>query len=857
MTRAPTYDEVVTPRWLTLVPRVAGALAAMVGATALIGWITGSEPLREFVPGLTSTRANTALCVALLGCALWQLGSPVRRLWPDRLARTAAAAAGVLALVTLCEYVAGTDIGIDELVFEDPAEVAFPGRISPQTATAIVLLAVPLLLPRARFVEAKQASAVAAAVIAIAALLGYAFSVAGSFGIADLSAMGVPGVVAVLSVATGILLLEPTRGVVGLFLKRTAGGGVARVLVPAALVIPVVLGLGLFVPETRGLISDGVAASLFVVSSMVAGATFVLLAARLLHKLDVEARATEARVAAEREELAARERAAVAVEAARLAAERATARIAFLQEATAALSQAASRDEVARAVLERAVPALGATTGAIGLGDMTGAPLLVIDDGCEQSAPEGFRQSLAATLAASPRTPIFVESEADARERFPELAPKLQAIGEAVALVPLTSGESTIGVLALGFADTRGFTHEDRALAVTLAGLCAQALERARLYEEERRVSLSLQHSLLGDIPRSVAGTDVTARYRPGVHELEVGGDWYQVIPLADGRLAFSVGDVVGRGLEAAAAMGQLRSAIAALTAVSSKPAEVLEALDRLATQVEGAQLATVVYGVLDPSSGELAYGCAGHLPPLVVLPEGRTWFLEEGRTTPLGVSQESLPVGARTTLPPEARLLLYTDGLVERRSSSLEAGLARLAEAAATACTDDPDALCDRILTTLLDDQSRRDDIALLCIARLPDCALARRAPAAPESLASLRRELGTTLRDLGIAADVGRDLVLASGEALANAVEHSASDDGPGEVLLQLDLPGAGELRVKVRDFGTWREGDAASDRGRGIALMRALADRVDIERRPTGTAVVLHKSVEVTHPLSTSRE
>ena len=239
-------------------------------------------------------------------------------------------------------------------------------------------------------------------------------------------------------------------------------------------------------------------------------------------------------------------------------------------------------------------------------------------------------------------------------------------------------------------------------------------------------------------------GTDVTARYRPGVHELEVGGDWYQVIPLADGRLAFSVGDVVGRGLEAAAAMGQLRSAIAALTAVSSKPAEVLEALDRLATQVEGAQLATVVYAVLDPSSGELAYGCAGHLPPLVVLPEGRTWFLEEGRTTPLGVSQESLPVGARTTLPPEARLLLYTDGLVERRSSSLDAGLARLAEAAAAACADDPDALCDRILATLLDDQSRRDDIALLCVARLPDCALARRAPAVPESLASLRRELG-----------------------------------------------------------------------------------------------------------------
>ncbi len=153
--------------------------------------------------------------------------------------------------------------------------------------------------------------------------------------------------------------------------------------------------------------------------------------------------------------------------------------------------------------------------------------------------------------------------------------------------------------------------------------------------------------------------------------------------------------------------MGQLRSAIAALTAVSSKPAEVLEALDRLATQIEGAQLATVVYAVLNLSSGELAYGCAGHLPPLVVLPEGRTWFLEEGRTTPLGVSQESLPVGARTTLPPEARLLLYTDGLVERRSSSLDAGLARLAEAAAAACTDDPDAVCDRILATLLDDKA------------------------------------------------------------------------------------------------------------------------------------------------------
>jgi PAS domain S-box-containing protein len=219
----------------------------------------------------------------------------------------------------------------------------------------------------------------------------------------------------------------------------------------------------------------------------------------------------------------------------------------------------------------------------------------------------------------------------------------------------------------------------------------------------------------------------------------QVGGDWYDVLALPDRRVALVVGDVVGRGLSAATTMGQLRSALAALSLSADSPAVVLDGLERFARQVDGARMATVAYAVLDPAGGEVRCACAGHPPPLVLLPDGTTLYLEGGRS-PLLCALPPGAAGARTEgtyrLPPGARLVLFSDGLVERRCESLDEGLDRLAARAVAAPGGDD--WCDRLVELMLDGAGD-DDIALLGLTYAP--VLRRRLPARAERLAGLRR--------------------------------------------------------------------------------------------------------------------
>ena len=308
-----------------------------------------------------------------------------------------------------------------------------------------------------------------------------------------------------------------------------------------------------------------------------------------------------------------------------------------------------------------------------------------------------------------------------------------------------------------------------------------------------------------------------------------------------DGRVALVVGDVVGHGLRAAASMGQLRNAFRAYGMVEASPAEVVARINRLVMSGVEQVMATVLYLVLDRETGEVAFSAAGHPPPLVISPEG-TRFLDGGRSVPIGAADPAVFREATAVLPPGSTLLLYTDGLVERRDTPLQERLDQLA-AAAGAPDEDLPGLCDRLLATLLGEGEPGDDVALLAVRPLP-LALAQinlTLPAEPGSLARLRRRLTRFLHATG-ASDLERyEITLTICEAAGNAIEHAY---GPGDASFDVEVAfDAGELTASVRDAGRWRE-KRGEERGRGLTIIEDLMDEVTVERDDEGTLIRMRR-------------
>lgn len=242
------------------------------------------------------------------------------------------------------------------------------------------------------------------------------------------------------------------------------------------------------------------------------------------------------------------------------------------------------------------------------------------------------------------------------------------------------------------------------------------AEENAELYERERSVARTLQASLLaGDPPRDPRFS-VAAHYSPAIDTLDVGGDWHDAIRLDDDWIAIVVGDVVGRGLDAAATMGQLRSAIRALAGIRLAPVRLLDHLDTFVEQVHSAWLATLVYADVDLAQGHLRYACAGHLPPLLLQPGEAPCLLWEGRSTPLGARQGGgVRVDGELTLQRGARLLLFSDGLVERRDRSLDEGLGQLVEEVTALRAAPLTELVEEVTAAMTVDGPGDDDVCLL----------------------------------------------------------------------------------------------------------------------------------------------
>jgi PAS domain S-box-containing protein len=391
-------------------------------------------------------------------------------------------------------------------------------------------------------------------------------------------------------------------------------------------------------------------------------------------------------------------------------------------------------------------------------------------------------------------------------------------------------------VLWLDLDERRPFTDQDELLLSLLAGHLAQGLSRAHQIDQQRETALALQRAILG--PASLpAGFAV--RYEPAARPLEVGGDWYDTVSLPDGRIGIVVGDCVGRGLAAAAVMGQLRSACRALLLQETGPGRTLTALDHFAAGLPGAVCTTVFCGVLNPDTGDLTYSSAGHPPAILAHPDGVTRLLEEGRSTPLAVRQGTERPEGRCTLPPRATLLMYTDGLVERRRQPLTAGI----DLAAATVQDGRAAALDDLATHLMDRlapaEGYEDDVALL-LYRHP-APLELTFPAESAQLAPVRTALRGWLDQCGLPPDTIQSVLVAAGEACANAMEHGYRDTAPDTVRLRVETL-ANDLHLTVTDSGRWKtpRPEANRHRGRGVTLMRAMMHHVTIEPGPAGTTV-----------------
>ena len=404
---------------------------------------------------------------------------------------------------------------------------------------------------------------------------------------------------------------------------------------------------------------------------------------------------------------------------------------------------------------------------------------------------------------------------------------------------PLVARGRVLGVAGFTRApSSRPFDELDRALAEQLAARAATAVDNARLYARERSTALTLQRSLLPhDSPR-LTGVEVASRYLPGSVATEVGGDWYDVIPLSCGRVALVVGDVMGRGLRAAASMGQLRTAVRTLAVLDLTPDDVIAQLDHVAGNFDGVQLATCLYAVFDPVARSLTYASAGHLPPAVLGPDGAVTFLRLPSGAPLAVG--GVPFESECLdLVDGSTVVLYTDGLVESRLRDVDTGMRELHDAL-VAAPRPLEQMCDTVLQTMSGQAGSSDDVALL-IGRLTGVPADRTAAWSVQSdLSAVARSRALVDRQLttwGLSALSDTALLLVS-ELVTNAIRYARM---PVRVqLMRLD----DQLVCAVTDndarLPRLRHAGAEDEGGRGLQLVGTLARRWGA--RPTDAGKVV---------------
>jgi anti-anti-sigma factor len=411
-----------------------------------------------------------------------------------------------------------------------------------------------------------------------------------------------------------------------------------------------------------------------------------------------------------------------------------------------------------------------------------------------------------------------------------------------VVMVPMRAPDGTITGVA-------GTSNEVTAAVRRRQAVEQEAGEARRRYKEARDVIGAMQRELLPAGVPVLPAVHIAASYLLADAGTAAGGDWFDALPLPDGRVALAVGDVVGHGVAASAVMGQLRVVLHERLAATGDLLEAVRATDRIAGAIPGAHAATICAAVLDPATGALFYCTAGHPPPLLVSPGGEPRYLPPSGSGPLGVGGDFTLAADR--LAPGDLLLLYTDGILERPGRDLPAATAELAQVAADVAAGralrDSCSTAERVATQTLELLVRvtgqSDDITLLAAQRATaPRELSIRLPADLTALAGLRRELTQWLVTAHVADDDVTILQHALGELAANAAEHAYSGDDNGTFTLTARLTSAGELRAEVRDHGRWREPRPGGGRGLGLTLAANLTGGLHLEHGDQGTTAAV---------------
>jgi PAS domain S-box-containing protein len=446
-------------------------------------------------------------------------------------------------------------------------------------------------------------------------------------------------------------------------------------------------------------------------------------------------------------------------------------------------------------------------------------------------------------------TPRFIESPEEFAEHYPILWPHITGLNiTAAAYLPLIAEARPIGAMGLLYSDRRDFSPEDRNVLIALGSSIAQSLQRAMFYEQDKDLATGLQQAMLPRAIPRVPGADVAVRYRSGALGRDIGGDWYDVIPLPGGRVGAVIGDVQGHDTHAAAVMGQLRIVLKAYAAEGHTPATVMARASLFLHELDTDRFATCLYAEADLSTGVVQVVRAGHIDPLIRQPDGTCRRLSVAGGLPLGLSAEfgrlDYPV-ATVELDPGHTLVLCTDGLVEQPGADLDDGMRTLIALIATG-PDDVRDLADRLID-VAEERGGDDDVALLLLRRLgPDAPRSvgrlqqHVAPGDAEALTEARHMIRAAVRAWG-ARDRADEIELVADELITNALIHT---EGSSVVTLRVLTGRERRLRVDVEDASSAlprrREAGDSGVSGRGLLLVDLLADRWGVEARGSGKCV-----------------
>ncbi len=517
------------------------------------------------------------------------------------------------------------------------------------------------------------------------------------------------------------------------------------------------------------------------------------------------------------------------------------------------LGDAVTVDDVARASLTAALTLPGVVRAGFAVTEGAGRGFRFASTDQDALTPLGVRWCRVDGLSDVPladsirsgRSAWFEDLDAFGR-RYPHLLERQRGLGtRSVSSQPLGAADEVLGGLMLSFEERQRFTREEREFLHAFVVQVSQALRRGLAYQLERGTSERLQRSLLPRSLPDLPGLELGSYYRPGGAEVDVGGDWYDVLPLADGSVVVSLGDVMGKGIPAAIVMSEVRAALRAYALLDPDPDVLLPRLDTMAAALLADQLVTLAYAVVAPEHDTAVVAVAGHPPPLQVPAEGTPRYVEEchGPALGLGIGRGTWSA-VRIALAEGDTLLLYSDGLVEARDLPLDEGLERMAArvGAMSARRRNPRELCAR-LGQHLEPRDSADDVtavALTVRGRLSPLHASTELVADASAAGAARRFVGRHLESWGVADDQAATAQLCVSELVTNAVIHTGTGpavtvrlDDDCILVLVSDRGGSGAVRQP-------EEAEPDDISGRGLALVDALSTSWAAERNADGTTV-----------------